>query len=357
MLALGLMSFNFMSELGYFTEIAKASAQHDITVYRFSPENIDTQNDLIKGEWFDIHSGIWLPASFPVPPFIYDRLFQGMMNSSERTREKIKWLKDHSTFLGYGLPGKWEVFQSVARLSGLKVFFPETSKIYESRDIWAELHKHGRIMLKPEFGSGGMGIYLLSKDKNSVRIRMTKKDGGYERTLSNVDQIERWFSVLLSESPYICQQYLELSNRENRPYDVRLFLQKDERNIWTERGRGVRVGSKHAVTANLAAGAKAIPFQSLLRSYPADIQKRIENSISVIKRTLPQELEKRFRRLFELGIDIGIDRSGKVWILDINSKPGRKLIEQLLQDKTHLLYSAPLLYCKYLDSELVKAGD
>jgi glutathione synthase/RimK-type ligase-like ATP-grasp enzyme len=356
-LALGLLSVNLMSESGYFTEIAKASVKHEITVYRFCPDDVDTQLELIKGEVFDREKELWQPSCFPVPPFIYDRLFQVASISSFRTREKISWLKHHSTLIGYGLPGKWDVFQSVSNIPGLRNFFPETSKVYEVRDIWRELRKHKRIMLKPEFGSAGMGIYLISKRDDAVSIKMTKKDGGYERSINTEDQVNRWFQYLLTDSPYISQQYLELSNKEDKPYDVRLFLQKDQHNNWIERGRGVRVGNKHAITANLATGAKALPFYALLKSYPAEIQKKIENSIQLIKKVLPLELEKRFQRLFELGIDLGIDRTGKVWILDINSKPGRKLIEQLLQDKSNVLYDAPLLYCKYLEGELVKAGD
>ncbi|WP_368784377.1 YheC/YheD family protein, partial [Acinetobacter baumannii] len=38
---------------------------------------------------------------------------------------------------------------------------------------------------------------------------------------------------------------------------------------------------------------------------------------------LPTFLEQRHGRLVELGIDIGIDRQGKVWLIEVNSKPGR----------------------------------
>lgn len=46
-------------------------------------------------------------------------------------------------------------------------------------------------------------------------------------------------------------------------------------------------------------------------------------TIDQLSANIPIHLESHFGRLAELGIDFGVDQQGKVWILEVNSKPGR----------------------------------
>ncbi|HEX7056558.1 MAG TPA: YheC/YheD family protein, partial [Bacilli bacterium] len=52
---------------------------------------------------------------------------------------------------------------------------------------------------------------------------------------------------------------------------------------------------------------------------------RLLREIPSICAEIPQALESRFGRLGELGVDLGIDRDNNVWILEVNSKPGRRV--------------------------------
>ncbi|MDQ0217630.1 YheC/YheD family protein [Peribacillus cavernae] len=355
MLSLGIMSSQLRSEEMYFTEVALASEKENLFVYRFCPAKIDTGAETIHGEKYDYPTKEWIASQFSIPDFIYDRSFHGLIRQSEKVRFKIEWLKNHSAFLGFGLPGKHTVFQSLAQMDRLSRFLPPVKRMNKTGDIWRELSSHKKIILKPEFGSRGIGIYLLCMEADGWLVRMTKRENGYERFFDKKAALERWFLQLLQECPYVSQPYIELSNSEDEPYDVRIMLQKDSKNNWIERGRGVRVGRKHCITANLAAGARAVRFESLLQTFPPLLQPKIEMEIQDIIHQLPIELEDKFNRLFEIGLDLGIDKKGGVWILDINSKPGRKVIELLHPDKMHQLYKAPALYCRCLAGELLES--
>lgn len=357
MLSLGIMTSRLRSEETYFTEIALAGEKDNVSVYMFCPDKINPQSETITGEAYDHTHKKWVAAQFPVPDFIYDRCFHGLARQSEKARYKISWLQNHSKFLGFGLPGKSEIHQSLTTISSMSRFLPPVKKVYEAEEIWKELYVHGKIMLKPEFGSRGIGIYLLSIKGGGWVVRMTKKEQGYARFFDNKTTLNRWLTNLLEEYPYVTQPYLQLSNSEDEPYDLRILLQKDSENNWVERGRGVRVGRKHCITANLAAGARAFSFDTLLQAYPADLQPRISKSIHDIVQLLPRELEARFNRLFEIGVDIGIDKQGSVWLLDINSKPGRKIIELLHPEKMQELYKSPILYVRCLAGSSLKAGE
>ncbi|WP_180954566.1 YheC/YheD family protein [Bacillus sp. V5-8f] len=345
------------AEEPYFTKIAQMSEEAGVQVFRFCPDQIKIHEKTVYGDVFDQQLRQWIPKDFTIPDFIYDRHFRGLIRNSDEISHNIKWLKKNAVFLGHGLPGKYKVFQSLSKIDSLSRFLPPTNKVRIPEDIWLDLSIHSRVMLKPEFGSKGTGIYLIENKENGSLVRMTKKEGGFERLFDKKAALHKWFRYLIEQCPYLTQPYLELSNAQGKPWDLRILIQKDSSGMWTERVRGARLGRAHCITANLAAGAQVIPFDIMLKGFPLKLQGKIQESIDHIIQHLPHELETRIARLFELGLDLGVDKKGDVWILDINSKPGRKIMELLDPDNMHKLYKAPSLYCTFLNAELLKAGE
>ncbi|PEZ77232.1 MULTISPECIES: YheC/YheD family protein [Bacillaceae] len=354
---IGLMAASDTHENNYFTEIAKTAKSFNMKVCKFSPENIDMNLKKVRGERFDAENETWIATSFDLPDFVYDRCFHGLVRESTETRHKIDWLKDNSNFLGLGLPGKWEVYQILKNHPHLQAFFPETVQVTTPEDITGHLERLDKIIIKPEFGAGGTGIYLLSKTEDGTLVSMTKKGTKYDRPFSSKSQLNKWLQHLLNRYRYLCQPYLELCNQNNEPFDLRIFLQKNEKNQWMERGRGIRTGQKDGITSNLATGGEAIPLETFNKRNPETISIAVEQKIQHILRTLPVETEAVFERLFELGIDLGIDKKGQLWIMDINSKPGRKIIQALQPETMKDIHRAPFQYSQYLSEHLQKAGE
>ena len=354
---LGIMTSNLLNEQQYITQLAKVAQQQHITVCRFLPEQIDIEAKKIQAERFDSEQGKWIADTIPFPDFIYDRSFHSLTRETTEVTKKINELKQHSIFLGYGLPSKWEVYEALKDHPLLQAFFPKTARIQTAEDLWKQLEEHERIFLKPIFGARGMGIYLIKKLDAGAVVTMTKKGEKYERVFQSRSQLNKWMTRLLHKYSYLCQPYLELATEENYPFDLRVLLQKNRRNQWVERGRGIRLGQKNSITANIATGGLFLPITTFIKQYPNTIPLAAEQTIHHILRTLPDQVETKFNRLFELGIDLGVDRNGQVWILDINSKPGRKIVQTLYPTQYQQLYQAPILYCQYLSKSLLKAGE
>ncbi|MFD9624814.1 YheC/YheD family endospore coat-associated protein [Peribacillus muralis] len=354
---IGLMATADTHENHYFTDLAKTAKSFNMNVCKFTPENIDRDLKKVRGERFDSEREMWIASSFDIPDFIYDRCFHGLSRQQSETRIKINWLKDHSTFLGLGLPGKWEVYQSLKKHPLLQAFFPETHQVSASEDIIGHLERLNKIIIKPEFGAGGTGIYLLCKNDEGTLVSMTKKGTKYDRQFTSTSQLNKWLQHLLNRYKYLCQPYLELCTVENEPFDLRILLQKNEKNQWMERGRGIRTGQKAGITSNLATGGEAVTLDAFIKKNPETISIAVEQKIQHILRSLPVETEAVFDRLFELGIDLGIDKKGQLWIMDINSKPGRKIIQVLQPETMSDIHRAPFQYSQYLADHLQKAGE
>ncbi|MET3696381.1 YheC/YheD family protein [Bacillus oleivorans] len=333
-----------------FKQIAVHASDYGILVYRFSPMQIQPETELIKGERYDPELKKWVSDTFPIPKYLYDRVYYGEDRISIQSRAILRWLKarDDLVFLGYGLPNKWVLYQKLSEFDSLSPYLPLTRKASSVVDIQNALLQYKKIVLKPANGAHGYGIYVISRIPNGVRIQTQKKNRVIEHVLSLNGAWIKWITQLIEGKDFLIQPYLRIQNDSNQPFDVRIFLQKDERGQWVERGRGVRVGIQEGIISNLSGGAAIKPYYEWLKELPHSKRDFIHQEIETIIESLPIHLENAFFPLFELGIDIGIARDYSVWLLDANSKPGRHVILHLFPELEETLANAPLRFTRFL---------
>jgi glutathione synthase/RimK-type ligase-like ATP-grasp enzyme len=343
------MSLTMDSESTYFNEIAARAASLGIECFRFIPSKIDPLTQLVKGKKNESKENCWIENEFHIPAILYDRCFYGDDEHSKQCMPIVSWLKsrDDLTFLGYGLPNKLELYE-VLKNSVLSPYLAHTKPASDVREILRELANNGKLILKPINGSQGFGIYFIKKNEKNYYVKTEKQKQTISRIFPNEAKLSQWLKQLIQQHKYLMQPYLELSNHEFQPFDIRILLQKDEFGNWTERGKGIRKGSTGGILSNLSAGGSVIDFDTWSSSLPITTKEYICNELEYILKNLPKLLEEEFMPLFELGIDIGLAKNGSIWILDVNSKPGRKVILSTSPDLKETLYLAPILYGKLL---------
>ncbi|WML49666.1 YheC/YheD family protein [Neobacillus sp. PS3-34] len=347
----GIMALSQSSEQTYFQEISMRAASLGLECYRFIPSNIDPVSHQVKGLRFQPEDGSWIESKFPLPSIIYDRCFYGEDEHSKQCIPIVSWLKSRTdiTFLGYGLPDKLELNEALSH-SILAPYLPPSSFVSDAGLVLTKLNQHKKLIIKPINGSQGYGIYYLKKNERNFHVKTEKQKKIISRIFPNETKLVQWLQQLLKSHRYLVQPYLELSNNELQPFDIRIFLQKDEQGKWIERGKGIRVGNTGGILSNLSAGGKVVDFNSWLTTIPSDKHEYICSEIKYIGEHLPFLLEKEFLPLFELGIDLGLAKDGSLWILDVNSKPGRKVILNTHPELKDTLFFAPLLYGKLICS-------
>jgi glutathione synthase/RimK-type ligase-like ATP-grasp enzyme len=150
---------------------------------------------------------------------------------------------------------------------------------------------------------------------------------------------------------YIVQKEINLLRTDNNVIDVRVLVQKDHTGKWTITGMICRIGRTGSITSNIASGGHASHLTKVLAdNFNNDNTRRsIENEVKTLALEAAQKLEASVGSIGELGIDIGIDRSGKVWFIEANLKPARQVF-RLIGDFQGRRQSVekPLLYSRYL---------
>ncbi len=354
MKSIGFLTLKKHQELSYFTNIALESLLTIVEIYRFTPLDINPITEQVSGYKFNKSTKNWEQSVFSIPTYIYDRCFYNNENLSEKSLPIVRWLKERpsTTFLGYGLPNKWEVYHSLSSQYPISSYLPKTVHIFTFEHLKNFLDKEKTIVIKPISGSQGNGLFQIKLQHDLIQIYTQKQGLLFENEFTNLKDFKRFIEKLLIKGSYIAQKFI-IMQQDKQPYDIRILLQKNKDGCWIEQGRGARVGKKNGLVSNLHNGGKVVLFEVLLNKISIKQRDFIHEEILTITRYLPPILEENFGRLFELGLDIGISDNGSVWLLDINSKPGRKVINFSSPLKKAHLLQAPLNYLNYLEQQQV----
>ncbi|MBD7937949.1 YheC/YheD family protein [Cytobacillus sp. Sa5YUA1] len=351
MKTLGIMTLYETSERTYITAIASQAKHHGYQCFRFIPKNILPHNNEVNGERFNEETELWESAIFPLPELLYDRCFYQEDDHSKKCKVITNWLKNSgkTQFLGQGLPNKLEIYDALKH-SRLAPYLLHSDSFTSAKSFIKQLKKQAPLVLKPVNGSQGIGIYVISIEGDSVIIKTDKGSKQIKQTLP-IHKAMVWLERLTKRYQYLIQPFLLLVDQQNRPFDLRVFLQKDAYGEWKERARAMRTGHENGIISNLSAGGTTSPYERWLDSIPKSQKSFLQEELKEILFILPSIMESCFSTLFELGIDIGIDQEGGIWILDINSKPGRKLVLQTNPQLADVLYTSPFKYGDYLLSQ------
>ncbi|WP_347552394.1 YheC/YheD family protein [Pseudalkalibacillus hwajinpoensis] len=342
----GIMQYSFTHEQTYLNKLGAAGTESGFKVYRFVPHQ--SPGIEIEGLKYDERSHTWRKANFPVPEFIYDRCFHSNFRKAPSLRF-IHWLKNktHACFLGYGLSGKWAVYKVLRTNPFVREHLPLTAKLPFPTALtvlkeWLQTHKE--FIVKPIHGSQGNGIILITQELSGISVQINHKGNVLQHTYDTTSHFLQLISGIIKNREYLIQEKLILLDQNSKPFDRRVVMMKNTTTSWIEQGRAMRVGQKHSFVSNLHSGGCILSDKELALS--ATVLLAADEKITKLSQVIATELEKSFPPLFELGLDFGIDHSGKVWLLEANSKPGHRII----QNQT-LYPRLPFQYCRSLLNE------
>ncbi|MFC5647616.1 YheC/YheD family protein [Paenibacillus solisilvae] len=277
---------------------------------------------------FSLRANDWSAGSFPLPDVVYDRTLSRNAEQYKRRNRKLAELKELHPFtpLSGGLPGKWDVYAAMQTDEELTKSLPATYRYDGPEQLHALMHHYPKgLFIKPSAGMHGKGALRIRSDLKGYELDgRNAANQPISRRFAEPQDASDFIARFIRSTVYIIQPYLELSDEEGRAFDVRALIQKDDRGVWVYTGSALREGQQGSVTANLCGGGKAVNAEESLvdRFGLAAASKLLARIRRICERAAPQ-LEQHFGRLAELGFDFGIEQSGKLWLLEVNAKPGR----------------------------------
>jgi hypothetical protein len=338
------------------------AAQSGLRLFAFAPWTWDKQSDSVKGWTWCTQKQRWESSLQKLPSVVYDRSWPETQEEKQRYRASI--VRIHAgkklTFLNGSLPNKGKVYEILSRDWALRSFLPPTA-LYKGTDslaLWLSKHRYS-VFLKPIAGSQGKRVISVQRMDNG-QIQLTGRQGNNEPfALRCGDETEalRRVARWIGHRTYIMQPMLDLRGPSGEPFDVRVLIQKNLKGLWTVTGIAARKGAPGSVTSNLHGGGVAVPPQELLALLFGE--KRGSELLQELNRAsflIVACLEESWGRFAEIGLDFGIDRSGRIWFLEANSKPGRSAMGSIGKDAAHHAAEQPLSYARSILLRLATTG-
>lgn len=338
----------YVEEITYFTHLAKEAQRMDTQVMIFAPGDV-LDGGRVSGLVYQPGKG-WIPKTGPSPHIVYDR-FRNM--NPQAFRQFVRFRDQQKmTFLNSRLAHKWNLYRYLQVNPAIAKWLPETHFLHQPQDVHELLKKHPSVYVKPVNGTGGKGILAISRQaKNQFRVlgrNLHRKK--IKAAFNSLSSLTSFISNWTQEAKYLVQQGLNLEWESGLITDFRLLVQKDGSGNWSVTGMGGKIGPKNSATSNLHGGGKAVqPDTFLKRFFSEEMRRSLQQECQALGLLTARYIEEKFGRLVELGIDLGIDREGRVWIIEVNNKPGRDIFRQMGEHETYRqAVRRPIEYARFL---------
>ncbi|MFC4600449.1 YheC/YheD family protein [Cohnella hongkongensis] len=322
-------------------------------LFAFRPRDINWQQEKIHG-WFLDGGGGWTRRIVPFPDVVYNRLPSRRAETGMTIRSlRERFIRKKIPFFNWSFFNKADVYKLLDNDPEALRHLPESVNNPGPDKIRELLEKHQFLYYKPSAGSLGAGIYRLTyHPRKGYFIRYRKGGGNVLLRFSNFGSLMKMLRARHggSLSHYVAQQGIRLVEIDNCPIDFRFHMHKDGRNEWVVAGIGAKKAGRGSVTTHIKNGGSLMtPEQALGRTFGARAEEVLKEAKTVAVR-LSEAIERNYsHQLGELGLDIGIDRDGDVWMFEANAKPGRSIFKHpALKDQGRASLEYILEHCLYL---------
>ncbi|MBO8158426.1 YheC/YheD family protein [Thermosyntropha sp.] len=339
------------AELIYLSKIGqKMQAQ----IFIFTPTGINWAAKTVKGYNYKENSGgsgVWTASTYPLPDVIYDRISSRKSESNyNNTREKLKKLA-FSSYFNPSFLNKWDVHQILFNNPELRPYLPET-KLLDKENLEDMLKKYKVIYAKPVDGSLGRKIIRITVDEKKQTLKYTV----YVRGKFNGQATDATDFIKKTEKnregkTYIIQQGIDMANYKGSVFDLRIIYQKDRHGEWRISKKFVRLAPKGSSLSNMSRGGKAETSKKILKYFfhRTELIEAKNQEISALCHAVAITMEQSGTGIYgELGLDIGIDKKGKIWLIEVNSKPRKTTETELSMTIVKNTFKRPLEYATYL---------
>lgn len=236
---------------------------------------------------------------------------------------------------------KWTKTKWLLSDSGLRRFVPET-KPFTRNSLNGMTARYKMVYFKPTTGTGGGGIARI--DRTGAGKFRVKKDARTFEASSTASLFGLLQKIARGRS-YLLQKGIYLQSSGGRPFDLRMTMQKAEGSRWVPSTMFVKLGKRNKVVTNYHQGGKLeLVGQTLSRAgySPAQIE-HYKRRLKELGMQTARCFDRRSPRFRELGLDVALDRNGRLWILEVNTRPNFSALKSLA-DKS--LYRTMVRYGK-----------
>lgn len=333
-------------------ELVEACTAQGAFVYFFTPNQIGTSFDYLDS-W--IYSDGWRKVTMPVPDVVNNRLTSRKLENRPSVQHFMKEVKlqHQTTVFNEKFLDKTEVFDALKKDETLVRYLPESHLLRNYTMLKSMCSRYSSVFLKPVRGSLGKGIIRVTRlEAGNYQAMFATAAGTRRQQYTSLLQLFSTLSVKMKTVRYQIQQGLQLIEIQKRPVDFRALVQKNASGNWTITSIVARTAGNHHFVSNLARGGtlstvgEAVAKSNLQSGVSKqDAVHRLQQAALNIAKGVDTQIPAHFG---ELGIDLAMDTNGRVWLLEVNSKPSKNDNTPLNENKIRPSVRMMIQYSRFL---------
>jgi len=221
---------------------------------------------------------------------------------------------------------KWSQYQILSLVDELAAYLPHT-QLATTHTLLHFIQEYKQVMLKPCLGQWGIGIVQVSWVQGDVfEVHNEQKKRIIEGRIDLLDYLQTRY---LSQKSYIVQEKIHLAMIEDCIFDARVMVQRENTsNEWEVTAKAAKIATKEYIVTNVAKSIilleDALQKSIIIRDHP-----KILSKINEICMIGALTLGDSYLDITTIGMDIGIDKNGDIWIFETNLVPDVSLFKML----------------------------
>lgn len=325
-------------ELNFYVKAAKT---HQVQVCFFRLADIDLQNQTVTA--FQKYGNRWKQARLPLPSVIHNRgIYINEKDNSKLELLRQKGIKLYNAFNFYS---KLDMYHMLHQHPVIKAYLPLTLPFSETN--LTRFLKSPSFFLKPDKGSVGKGIMKVNQVSNDTCLVVQQNKKRVDSTEVATPSLYDFLSKRIGNRKYILQEAIQLQTYLQAPFDIRISVQKNRFGKWQVTGMVGKAARKGAYLSNVYQGGRVVRLEQL---FPQEGERnRVQGELSQAALLIVQHLDQYFPHLADVGFDFGIDRSGRLYFIEMNGRDQRYSFRLAgLRQIFYKTYENPIGYGRYL---------
>ncbi|KIL36780.1 hypothetical protein SD71_05940 [Cohnella kolymensis] len=331
-------------------EVTEACRSQGAHVYFFTPAAIRPNVSAVEG-W--VYTKGWQRLTLPAPDVMNNRLTTRKLENQPEVQQFMRDIKTRygAKVFNEKFLDKSEVFDALKKDGSLQRYLPESHSLNNFAMLKSMCSKYGTVFLKPVTGSLGKGIIRISRFGDGWQASHATVSGTKRQIFSSLAKLYSSIAEKVKSVRYQIQQGLSLMEIGARPVDFRALTQKDAKGNWVTTSIVSRTANTDHFVSNLARGGTlstvkaTVANSNLPAMIRADAFRRLRAAALDIARGIDTYIPAHFG---ELGIDLALDSSGRVWLLEVNSKPSKNDNTPLHEGKIRPSVRTMIRYARYI---------
>jgi glutathione synthase/RimK-type ligase-like ATP-grasp enzyme len=244
---------------------------------------------------------------------------QGQMNTFEKLRNQgIHFIN----FPLYSQANKLQNYEYLQSHDQFRAHVPPT-KCLSFQHLDSFIRQYDKVIIKPIYGSKGRGITIIENDQAQYQVSQTpfgksaltnlRLNSKPKKLTVSHSQLKQFYNKNFREpASFLIQQWIPFKEFNGLPFDMRAVVQINGKNKWQITSRVARVASEHGQITNLNQGGEMVSLSSL----------ELKNGdIRAFCLGIAKTFAKLYPWVAEMGIDLAIDKNGKLWYIETNFCP------------------------------------